>query len=129
MEFFYDSKKDRLTIIEINPRLCYQFADLHEKIYGINTYRAQFELSLGRLENLNNMSSKYSHAGAFALRTFEDKKIKKLPSKTQIDKIHEMYPDSKIIIFGQKGRKLSLPKYVPKNTYKRLQNHFITKGK
>ena len=37
LEFMYDERTDRVAIIEINPRMVSQFADLYEKVDGTNT--------------------------------------------------------------------------------------------
>ncbi|MDZ7837217.1 MAG: ATP-grasp domain-containing protein [Actinomycetota bacterium] len=48
IEFFYNRRNKSISIIEMNPRMCSQFADLVEKVDGINTYRLQLDLSLGK---------------------------------------------------------------------------------
>src|SRR5262249_33699977 len=48
MEFMYDVDTDALRIIEINPRMSSQFADLFEKVDGTNSYSVMLDLALGR---------------------------------------------------------------------------------
>lgn len=48
IEMFYDADRDRIAIIEINPRMCGQFADLYELVNGTNTYEILFALATGR---------------------------------------------------------------------------------
>ncbi len=38
IEMMYDAATDRIGIIEINPRMASQFADLYEKVDGTNSY-------------------------------------------------------------------------------------------
>jgi len=38
IEMFYDPNSNSIHLIEVNPRMCPQFADLMEKVNGVNTY-------------------------------------------------------------------------------------------
>ena len=48
MEFFYDAETDKLSVIEFNPRMASQFADLYMRVEGIDLYAMAFELAHGR---------------------------------------------------------------------------------
>ncbi len=52
MEFFYDpgtdKLTDKLTVIEFNPRMASQFADLYLRVDGIDLYAMALELAHGR---------------------------------------------------------------------------------
>ena len=43
----YNQENDTIHIIEINPRMCSQFADLFEKVDGTNTYEYALALATG----------------------------------------------------------------------------------
>src|SRR5262249_54752160 len=47
VEMFHDPATGRITILEVNPRVAYQFADLYEKVEGFNTYDAVLALATG----------------------------------------------------------------------------------
>lgn len=109
IEFFYEPDSGLIKIIEINPRMCSQFADLMEKVNGINTYEIQLFISLGvNPATLNtNIKHKYKYTSSFVLRKFKDKKIINLPSKKQIDDLKKLYPDIRIEIYGKENQMLS----------------------
>ena len=48
MEFFYDAEAEKLTVIEFNPRMASQFADLYLRVDGIDLYAMALELAHGR---------------------------------------------------------------------------------
>lgn len=48
MEFFYDDETDKLTVIEFNPRMASQFADLYLRVDGVDLYAKALELAHGR---------------------------------------------------------------------------------
>jgi hypothetical protein len=111
IEFFYDPDIGSIKIIEINPRMCSQFADLMEKVNGINTYEILLLISLdidpSTLDKEKNIISKNKYASSFVLRQFKDKKITALPSKKQIDKVKKIYPAARIEIYGKENHMLS----------------------
>lgn len=47
MELFYDERADAVRIVEINPRMCAQFADLMESVNGTNTYEVLVAVAAG----------------------------------------------------------------------------------
>lgn len=107
IEFFYDPEEDTVKIIEVNPRMASQFADLMEKVEGINTYKIQVDLSLKRKPYIKARSGRFKYATSFVLRSFEDKKIIKLPDKNDIEKVLNLFPEARIEIYGKKGACLS----------------------
>ncbi len=107
IEFFYDPEEDTVKIIEANPRMASQFADLMEKVEGTNTYKIQVDLSLGKEPIFKKNSGKFKYATSFVLRSFEDKEIVSLPGKNDIEKVLNVYPEARIEIYGKEGAHLS----------------------
>ena len=48
IEMMYDRETGRVAIIEINPRMASQFADLYEKVDGTNSYEVLLAVGQGR---------------------------------------------------------------------------------
>lgn len=48
LEFFYDAATDRLTVIEVNPRMAAQFSDLYLRVQGIDLHALSLALAHGR---------------------------------------------------------------------------------
>ncbi|MCE5328856.1 ATP-grasp domain-containing protein [bacterium] len=107
IEFFYDRKEDKIKIIEANPRMASQFADLMEKVEGINTYKIQVDLSLGKKPRFKKNSGKFKYATSFVLRSFEDKRIIRLPDRNDMEKVLNFFPEARIEIYGKEGNLLS----------------------
>ena len=63
MEMFYKEETDAIHIIEINPRMSYQFADLFEKVDGTNSYSVQLQLSQGQEPEFANGKGEYTNRG------------------------------------------------------------------
>ncbi len=47
LEFFHDAATDRLSVIECNPRLASQFADLYRRVQGLDAHAMAVALALG----------------------------------------------------------------------------------
>ena len=107
MEFFYDPQDDSIKIIEVNPRMASQFADMMESVNGTNTYEIQIGLSLGSEPVNKTGAGRFKYAASFVLRSFKNKKILKIPSKSGIKKIQQRFPEARIEIYGKEGAMLS----------------------
>lgn len=72
MEFFYDQSSDRLTVIEFNPRLASQLADLYYRVDGRDVHAMAVALALGQNpEILPRRTPVGGAAASFVIRTFD----------------------------------------------------------
>ena len=86
VEMMYDAHEDRIAIIEINPRMASQFADLYEKVNGTNSYEVLLDLGCGVRPSPKRRQGKYRFAASCVLRTFEDGRGTSLRGKTRRDR-------------------------------------------
>ncbi len=107
IEMFYHRDTDAVHIIEINPRMSYQFADMFEKVDGANTYALQLQLSQGEQQEYKKGSGPFSVAASFVLRLFEDRKVIRIPTEEELAEVRTQFPDSMIIIKVKDGSMLS----------------------
>ena len=107
IEFCYDARRDRLGIVEINPRMASQFADLYEKVDGFNTYSVLLDLSFGRRPFLCRAAGRHAAAASCVLRRFEDAFVEHIPSDDDVQRIHAIYPDARIEVLARPGDRLS----------------------
>ncbi len=107
IEFFHDPQNNSIKIIEINPRMASQFADMMEKVNGTNTYGIQASLALGEEPANSKSFGKFKYAASFVLRSFKNRKILKIPGRPEIKKVHQIYPEARVEIYGREGAMLS----------------------
>jgi biotin carboxylase len=107
IEMMYDAREDRIAIIEINPRMASQFADLYEKVDGTNAYEVLLDLGCGVRPSPKRRQGKYRFAASCVLRTFEDGLVAALPCEDRLADIERAYPDIRVEIHATSGRKLS----------------------
>jgi biotin carboxylase len=106
IEFFWDEKRDRVWVIEINPRMSYQFADLYENVDGTSSYDVLLDLTLGERPRFERRAGRYKVASSFVLRTFRGKRLVSVPSEADVDRFAKQYDDARLRIYGRAGSSL-----------------------
>lgn len=106
IEFFYLPQTNELKIIEINPRMAFQFSDLYEKVDGINTFDVLISLALGERPHYQWSCGHYQSATSFVKRIFKDGLVKKVPSSQEISVVQSEF-DARVLLQAQVGSKLS----------------------
>ncbi len=107
VEMMYDAGADRIAIIEINPRMASQFADLYEKVDGTSSYTVLLDIARGRTPRFTRRQGRYGFASSFVLRSFEDYIVAALPTEADLERLAQLYPDIRVELHGTLGRKLS----------------------
>lgn len=107
IEFMYNPDQDTISIIEVNPRMASQFADLFEKVDGTNSYSVLLDLATGQKPSYRRRQGKYSCASSYVLRTFQDQYVHRLAKPHEIENIYAQFPDLRLELFGREGFKLS----------------------
>jgi hypothetical protein len=120
VELIYDRASDRVAIIEINPRMCGQFADMMESVNGTNTYEVLLELATGQRPDSCAGAGTFKVAASFPLRAFEDARVVRLPDPEEIEDVKRQFPVT-IVKSGyyREGQRLSdLPENSDGLTYR-----------
>ena len=126
-EYFYQPETGAIKVIEINPRIAYQFADLYQKVDGFSSYECQIALALGVNAGagagaetgvlagaggdanavVKRRAGRYKHAASFVLRSFEQKPLRRVPSLARIAEIERRFEDSRIMVYVKRGASLA----------------------
>ena len=107
IEMFYNAETGDISIIEINPRMSYQFADLFEKVDGTNSYLTQLQLSQGKRPEFKKGKGQFGVAASYVLRLFENTKVMRIPSEDELSEIRDQFRDALMIIKVEEGIMLS----------------------
>ncbi len=107
IEMMYNPKTDEIHIIEVNPRMSSQFADLFEKVDGVNTYKILLDIALGKKPTFKSKAGKYNTSASFVLRRFDNKQVIQSPTTDDIAQVSQQLADSRIEIFAMAGQDLS----------------------
>jgi len=107
IEMMYDAETGRTFIIEINPRMASQFADLYEKVDGISSYQILLDIGEGRAPRFTRREGRYPFAASCVLRTFADHLVVQLPDADELERLAVLYPEIRVELHAAVGRKLS----------------------
>ncbi len=104
MEFFYDAATDRLTVIEFNPRLASQSADLYLRVDGINLFAVALALARGESpDSVPRVEPTAGAASSFVYRCFEPGQEPPEPSKSQQQALHDKFADVLLLPMPKHG--------------------------
>ena len=107
IEFIYQPETDLLSIVEINPRMASQFADLYEKVDGFNSYSVLLDLAISKRPCLARRAGYHPFAASCVLRTFRDMHVERVPSSADLEELSLRHPDIRVEVLAAEGRKLS----------------------
>lgn len=94
IEMMYDASTDRAWIVELNPRICGQFADLYQKVDGTNTYEIALALCTGTRPRIEKGRGRYPAAASFPLRVFEPMHVLEAPSDGEVTAAEALFPQT-----------------------------------
>jgi biotin carboxylase len=107
VEMMYDRETDRIAIIEINPRMASQFADLYEKVDGTSSYDVLLTIAQGRAPSFTRRQGRHGFAASCVLRSFADCHVEAVPTDEDLARLALAYPDIRVEVHATPGRRLS----------------------
>jgi ATP-grasp domain len=107
IELFYDTGEDAISIIEINPRKASQFADLYEKVDGLNGFEMAFDVAVGEKPAFRKGSGAFKCAASVPLRVFYKTRVVRVPSEQRIAEVEAAHPGTIIWWECKEGEVLS----------------------
>ena len=107
IEYFWDSERDSLNIVEINPRLSQSHAPLFEYVDGVPNHQSMINLALGRDPELPHGKGPFKVAGKVFLRRFEDGCVRRAPGPEDLARVESEMPDAIVDVVAVEGVRLS----------------------
>jgi hypothetical protein len=107
MEFFYCGMSDRLAVIEFNPRLASQLADLYKRVLGIDAHAMSLAMAQGiDPATLPTSASQGGAASSFVFRTFGLTDHPPHVHAWQRQRLHREFADALLLQFPKAGHGL-----------------------
>jgi len=107
IEFIYDAESCNVKIVEVNPRMASQFADLYEKVDGRNSYRILIDLCVGTPVQAMAGTGPYTIAASCVLRCFADRFVKRVPSAEEVLRVERYFPGTRVEVLALPNTYLS----------------------
>ncbi len=107
MEFFHDPVSDSLSVIEFNPRLASQFADLYQRVKGVDAHAMSLALALGQdPADLPRSAPTAGAAASQVYRSFDAAAQVRMPSVEQQAQVMRRFPDALLFVYPKTGHAL-----------------------
>ncbi len=106
VELLFDADRDRISIVEINPRMCGQFADLYAKVDGTSGYALACELALGKRPRPLRGAGPFAVAASIPLRVFARSLVCRVPDEEEVRAVEAQFPGTRIWIECGEGDEL-----------------------
>ena len=104
MEFFHDPASGRLAVIEFNPRLASQFADLYRRVQGRDPHAMSLALALGQdPATLPRSAATAGAAASQVYRCFNPAVAVPMPSRAQQAALARRFPDAMLFCYPKTG--------------------------
>ena len=104
MEFFHDAATDRMAVIEFNPRLASQFADLYRRVQGRDAHAMSLALALGLDPATCPRQAPTAGAAASQVyRCFNPAARVPMPSRAQQAALAQRFPDAMLFCYPKTG--------------------------
>jgi hypothetical protein len=108
MEFFHDPASGRLSVIEFNPRLASQFADLYRRVQGRDAHAMSLALALGEdPAALPRMQPTAGAAASQVYRSFDAAAHVRMPDAEQQAQLAKAFPDARLFLYPKTGHSLA----------------------
>ncbi len=107
VELMVDRRTGDLGIIEVNPRMAGQFADLYEKVDGVNGYEVALALAVGEEPPLRRGEGRYRVAASAPLRVFEPVRAVRVPNAEDVARAEALYPGTMVWVECRAGDELA----------------------
>ena len=108
IEFFFDPATDRLTVIEVNPRLASQFSDLYRRVQGLDPHAMSLALAQGQDPAALPRSAPLAGAAAsLVYRVFSPGTTPPMPAAAQRAALAQRFPDALLFLYPKTGHALA----------------------
>lgn len=106
IEMIHDAPTDRITIIEVNPRMCGQFSDLYAKVDGRGGYEVALALAAGDPPPPKRGGA-FGVASSRPLRVFEPVRVVSAPDEARRREVEASHPGTLVWTECAPGDELS----------------------
>ena len=107
VELMYQPETGRLQIIEINPRMASQIVNLYRRVDGYDPYELLIDLALGNPPSVTFGQGAFGAAASFVFRRFDGREVTRVPKPSQIESVHQRYPDARLMLYLKRGASLA----------------------
>lgn len=108
VEYFYDEEQDRLSVIEINPRISQSHSYLFDRVDGTSNHELAVKVAIDEEPQFAHSNGRYGAAAKCMVRVrHKDGVVRSIPSDEDLRAIEQDFPGCLIELEVEKGSVLS----------------------
>lgn len=107
MEFFWDPRRQRIWLLEINTRVAQHHSDLFQKVDGTTNHEVPIQIALANRPNIPHREGPFHRAAAFFIRAHRDAVVAETPSPGHIQTMERRFPGTIVQLQVKPGMRLS----------------------
>ncbi|MGQ9426857.1 ATP-grasp domain-containing protein [Gilvimarinus sp. F26214L] len=109
IEYFWDPDTDRLSLVEVNPRMSQSHSYQFEQVDGMSNHEVAVHVALGDKPLFEHGSGRFEHAAKFLLRRYDltDGIAIQVPSDEDLERLRREQPDTQVHLNIHRGDRLS----------------------
>jgi hypothetical protein len=107
VELCWNAATGTLQVLEINPRLASQLANLYRRVDGYDPYEMLFALACGETPAIRRGGGEFRTAASFVFRRFDGRALHRTPSRSQIRSALAPFPDAALMLYLKRGASLA----------------------
>lgn len=107
IEFYWDERSDRISLLEVNARISKSHCPLFEMVDGRSHHQVMLDVALGQKPDFPKRRGRHKLAAKFMLRRFEDGIVTRLPSAADIARVQEAFPGTRVRLMVEQGQRLA----------------------
>jgi hypothetical protein len=106
IEFFWDERRDRIWLLEINPRLSQSHCELFEKVDGASNARVMIDLALGNAPDPPHRRGENAVAAKFFIRAFRGGVVTSAPTPADVAPAEAAAAGAQVSVHVEEGSRL-----------------------
>ena len=117
IELFWDERRDKVWLLEINTRISQSHCEIFEKVDGASHHQVMVECALGERPSFPSREGPFKVAAKLFYRRYGDAYVERVPSEENLARVREAFPGTSIRILPRPGMHLSELKDQDSYTY------------
>lgn len=109
IEFFYDSRRDTIALLEVNARISKSHSPLFDKVEGVPHKEVMLDVALGRIPDYPARQGRFRYAAKFMPRVYgqhDDWRVRGVPGPARLREIEAAFPGSEVQLHVTDGMRL-----------------------
>ena len=107
IEFYWDNRRDSISLLEINTRISKSHCPLFKMVDGEYHHEVMIDVALGRAPSFPHRQGRFATAAKFMVRRYRDGKVLGIPGPEQVQRVRERFGGADVQINVTPGMRLS----------------------